>query len=631
MHKPHRPRLSTQRRIGGGEIATHDTRMNIDEFRNATRDYLKSLKGVVPAPPRYARRRRLPGNRHPKMEIALDGPLPLCQTLRYLLNVLSKPRNPRLDLITRGEELLDCLERYPELRTDVYAMREYVQAYADAFQAVRMALQAFTVAADDCIGTQLDILLGSDREDILRRIAEDRRSESTTCGVTCSIRRVLAKQRERKLHLRWRELGEMLVALPESEACLDALRAAVEVLGRRMAELPFCACAPEEEVELPTPAVFDSLWKNFWKSKTETDEFIAWYDDILVELGRMCRFISDYIVQSAGMLEREFFEKPVSQYNRYYDPQGRIAEMVVYAQPSRHPLNSCPSPRLKSRMFPDASPFPPTSSDRMIGETHFSLYSIMAKDTYREEQKFKERRIVDMCFLLDTTASMQPYMAAVRNSIKTFIAAITAKEGIDGITLTNWRACVCAYRDYETRHANEWMVMNNFTSDIDELSRQLDNLQAKSGGNGEGFLLDALFRVIKRGTTGREEVPQGDKWRSRGAATRCIIVITVAPFRETMSVPGAEGGTVEDIRALMQQERIRLFLFAPEMACLYDLVMTGRCYYIEVEESQDPIVTQSAREKALAEHLGNPENLLQAVIYELADHSTGNPPDLEDL
>lgn len=259
----------------------------------------------------------------------------------------------------------------------------------------------------------------------------------------------------------------------------------------------------------------------------------------------------------------------------------------------------------------------------------------MEEDTYQEKQEFKMHGVVDMCFLLDATGSMQPCIDAVRDNIKTFIASVTSEGENGGITLTDWRACVCAYRDYdyETEHAKEWMVMNNFTSDVDELYRQLDNLQAKGGGDEPESLLDALFQVINRGSTGKEETPQEDKWRYPSAAARCIIVMTDAPFHETMSVPGAEGGTVADIRNLMQQERIRLSLFAPEMSCHYDLSMADKCSYdaIEVEESPDPQATQSARVKALAEYTGNQANFQKVMELLAKSVSQSAAADIEEL
>lgn len=260
----------------------------------------------------------------------------------------------------------------------------------------------------------------------------------------------------------------------------------------------------------------------------------------------------------------------------------------------------------------------------------------MEEDTYQEKQEFKMHGVVDMCFLLDATGSMQPCIDAVKNNIKTFIASVTSEGENGGITLTDWRACVCAYRDYEfeTQNGKEWMVTNNFTSDVDELYRQLDNLQAMGGGDEPESLLDALFQVINRGSTGKDEEPQADKWRYPSSAARCVIVMTDAPFHETMSVPGAEGGTVADIRNLMQQERIRLSLFAPEMSCHYDLSMADKCSYdaIEVEDIPDPkATTADARAKALKDYTGDQANFQKVMELLAKSVSQSAAADIEEL
>ena len=259
----------------------------------------------------------------------------------------------------------------------------------------------------------------------------------------------------------------------------------------------------------------------------------------------------------------------------------------------------------------------------------------MEEDTYQEKQEFKMHGVVDMCFLLDATGSMGKCIEAVKNNIKSFIASVTSEGTNGGITLSDWRACVCAYRDYEyeTSHGKDWMVMNNFTSDVNVLYGQLDNLQAMGGGDEPESLLDALYQVINRGYTGKGAEPEADKWRYPSAAARCVIVMTDAPFHETMALPGAEGGTVADIRNLLQQERIRLSLFAPEMSCHYDLSMADKCSYdaIEVEEGLDPVATQDARQRALADYTGNQANFQKVMELLAKSVSQSAAADIEEL
>lgn len=310
--------------------------MNIEEFRNEIRDYLKNLKGVVPAPPRYER--RLSSGYHMRMAIVPDDIPPIDQKLRHALLELAKPRNPRRDLIAKGEELLGRLERQPELRGDESALREHLRVCAEVMQAVGKAHQAFVSVADDCIHTRLDALLGPDKEAIMRRIEEDRKDlypPVCTSGYIMTtprfdlydrclriFKRTVAKMKERKMHLRWRELGETLFALPEFNACLDAHREAAETLCRRMAEFPLGPGPSMQELEgLPTHAGIAKMWEEFWRSRTETDEFVAWFDDlrevVVLAIGILYSPFTDF----ADTLDREFRRRPLSRYNHYYNPR----------------------------------------------------------------------------------------------------------------------------------------------------------------------------------------------------------------------------------------------------------------------------------------------------------------------
>jgi hypothetical protein len=77
-------------------------------------------------------------------------------------------------------------------------------------------------------------------------------------------------------------------------------------------------------------------------------------------------------------------------------------------------------------------------------------------------------------------------------------------------------------------------------------------------------LLDALFKIAST-----EALPKGaqtedpSKWRYRSDAARVVIVFTDAPFKETMSIQEAKGGSLQDVANLIMANRIILSLFAP--------------------------------------------------------------------
>jgi hypothetical protein len=66
-----------------------------------------------------------------------------------------------------------------------------------------------------------------------------------------------------------------------------------------------------------------------------------------------------------------------------------------------------------------------------------------------------------------------------------------------------------------------------------------------------------------------EAAPKGSqtedpaKWRYRSDAARVVIVFTDASFKETMSLPEAKGGSLQDVANLVMANRIILSLFAP--------------------------------------------------------------------
>src|SRR4029453_5793870 len=53
------------------------------------------------------------------------------------------------------------------------------------------------------------------------------------------------------------------------------------------------------------------------------------------------------------------------------------------------------------------------------------------------------------------------------------------------------------------------------------------------------------------------------KWRYRSDAARVVVVFTDASFKETMSLPEAKGGSLQDVANVVMANRIILSLFAP--------------------------------------------------------------------
>ena len=246
--------------------------------------------------------------------------------------------------------------------------------------------------------------------------------------------------------------------------------------------------------------------------------------------------------------------------------------------------------------------------------------------TYETTQTNKVKGVVDICFLLDATGSMQPCIDAIKNNITSFIHSLTTPDDNGGVDLKNWRACVWGYRDfaYEPKHGREPLVRNPFTDNAEELKAQLSALVAQGGGDEPESLLDALYEVCRMGKTERGAEPQPDKWRYRSEAARCIIVFTDASFHPNMTV--VPGGTLADIIPLMQQERMRLSLFAPEMECHYDLAAMDRCTYdaIEVPEGSTPV-------QALKDYTENRDHFAETLKLLAKSVSQSAAGDVEEL
>ena len=243
-------------------------------------------------------------------------------------------------------------------------------------------------------------------------------------------------------------------------------------------------------------------------------------------------------------------------------------------------------------------------------------------------QSHKVKGVVDICFLIDATGSMQPCIDDIKANIRSFITMLTTPDSNGGVMINDWRACVCGYRDfkYDPQHGNEAMVMNPFTRDPAELEEQLAFLRAEGGGDEPESLLDGLYSVVSRGKTGKGAALENDKWRYASDAARCVIVFTDASFHPDMeTVPG---GTIDDVIQLLQQERIRLSLFAPEMKCHYELSKLDKSVYEAIE--YDETVKNDAVAK-LRQFTSDQEHFLKVLEALAKSVSQSGMADIEVL
>ncbi len=239
----------------------------------------------------------------------------------------------------------------------------------------------------------------------------------------------------------------------------------------------------------------------------------------------------------------------------------------------------------------------------------------------------KKKGVVDIVFLIDATGSMGPCIKDIKKNIHLFVETLGAADANGGVMIDDWRASVCAYRDYDydVDRGLDAYISNPFTSDVDELRRQLSSLDACGGGDEPESLLDALYELIQgREKTDRGAIPEADKWRYTTDAARCVIIFTDASFHPNLSLVPSAG--VEDIIQLATSERIRLSVFAPEMSCYYELSMLDKSNYeaIEVPEGSTPV-------KALSDFTSDKANFEKTLIMLAKSVSASGSADIEAL
>ena len=175
----------------------------------------------------------------------------------------------------------------------------------------------------------------------------------------------------------------------------------------------------------------------------------------------------------------------------------------------------------------------------------------------------KTKGVADIVFLIDVSGSMAPIIDALRKNIEVFIDSLSSGDANNAAPVKDWRGKVVGYRDAEHDGPN-WIQDHPFVRDAVALKAQLASLRAEGGGDEPESLLDAIYKVATM-----EASPKGaqsedpNRWRYRSEAARVVVVFTDASFRETMAIPEAKGGALQDVANVVMANRIILSLFAP--------------------------------------------------------------------
>jgi hypothetical protein len=224
-----------------------------------------------------------------------------------------------------------------------------------------------------------------------------------------------------------------------------------------------------------------------------------------------------------------------------------------------------------------SDPSLPTAADPTIGEAPSAddptLPAIApvgvaeaAVDAPAPQARTKTKGVADLVFVVDVSGSMAPCIDALRKNIESFIESLSRGDGNSAAPVRDWRGKVVGYRDIESAQGEglPWIVENPFVRDVGALKAQLGALKAEGGGDEPESLLDTLFKVASMPAIPKgSQAEDAEKWRYRSDAARVVIVFTDAPFKETMSIPEAKGGSLQDVANVIMANRIILSLFAP--------------------------------------------------------------------
>ena len=185
----------------------------------------------------------------------------------------------------------------------------------------------------------------------------------------------------------------------------------------------------------------------------------------------------------------------------------------------------------------------------------------------RNNQYNKAKGVADIIFLVDATASMDDCIDGLKNNLNSFFTTLANASANNGYAIKDWRAKVIAFRDIDY-NGSRWIEVYPFVRDVEQLRNQLRSIETIGSYDWEETLLDALFVIGQMGQT-EQGVEDPNKWRKAGEAVRVVAVFTDAEYKPVMKVRGGEGGTVQDIINLINTEKIKTFLYAPNHPC-YD-------------------------------------------------------------
>lgn len=151
---------------------------------------------------------------------------------------------------------------------------------------------------------------------------------------------------------------------------------------------------------------------------------------------------------------------------------------------------------------------------------------------------------VDLCFVVDTTGSMQPFISAAQTALLDTIETLSAKSGVDiQIGLVEYRDHPPQDMSFVTRH-------HQLTSDLEKLRKVINGLRADGGGDHPEAVYDGV-----------NEAAVLTEWRAHSC--RFILLVGdapphgyVAPQRAEAIVTEGPVARTRGRRAVRSRERV---------------------------------------------------------------------------
>lgn len=117
---------------------------------------------------------------------------------------------------------------------------------------------------------------------------------------------------------------------------------------------------------------------------------------------------------------------------------------------------------------------------------------------------------IDLCFVVDTTSSMSPFIAAAQTALISTLSALQAKSYLD------LRVALVEYRDHPPQDLSFVTKHHALTNDLRKMQKVIESLSAQGGGDIPEAVFDGVY-----------EAAVLTEWRKHSA--RFILLVGDAP------------------------------------------------------------------------------------------------------